>query len=328
MQQNVIVPQLEQEEEPSTPASILVVDDSPTIARLLGMQLQAAGFNVRTARDGEEALAAAREVCPDLMLVDVMMPGMDGFELTRALRRDTRTTSTHIIVITGRGMSTDKLEGLASGADDYIVKPFDAAELLARIRGVLRRAKELRSQSPLTGLPGNSRIQEELERRLQAADQFAILHCDLDNFKAFNDHYGFSRGDDAIKMTSRLIQGISLALGGRETFVGHVGGDDFVVMAPSGLATEIADEILSRFDGEAPALYDVEDRERGYIEAPNRRGLVERYPMLAISIGIMCTGNRIHPYTHHAEAVAVATEMKEVAKRTTGSSWAIDRRRD
>jgi len=133
--------------------SVLVVDDDPFIARLLEIELKAAGYDVRVANDGEQALGLAREVCPELVLADVMMPNMDGFELTRRLRQDPRTATVSIIMLTARGLSADKLEGFAIGADDYIVKPFDTPELLARIRGVLRRAKEMRAQSPLTSTP-------------------------------------------------------------------------------------------------------------------------------------------------------------------------------
>ena len=143
--------------------SLLVADDDPFIARLLEIELRAAGYDVRVASDGVEAFDLAQERSPDLVLADVMMPNMDGFELTRRLRQDPRTATVSIIMLTARGLSADKLEGFAIGADDYIVKPFDTPELLARIRGVLRRAKEMRAQSPLTGLPGNVRIEEEID---------------------------------------------------------------------------------------------------------------------------------------------------------------------
>src|SRR5918995_2034269 len=208
--------------------SVLVVDDDPFIGRLLEIELKASGYDVRVASDGARALEMARENCPELVLADVMMPNMDGFELTRQLRRDSRTTSVSVIMLTTRGLSEDKLQGFAAGADDYIVKPFDTPELLARIRGVLRRAKEMRQQSPLTGLPGNVRIEEEIELRVQKGAEFAILYADLDHFKAFNDHYGFLRGDQAIQVTARLIQATASERGGPHTFVGHIGGDDFV----------------------------------------------------------------------------------------------------
>lgn len=304
--------------------SLLVADDDPFIARLLEIELRAAGYDVRVASDGNEALELAQERSPDLVLADVMMPNMDGFELTRRLRQDSRTATVSIIMLTARGLSADKLEGFAIGADDYIVKPFDTPELLARIRGVLRRAKEMRAQSPLTGLPGNVRIEEEIDDLVERGEEFALLYADLDHFKAYNDHYGFMRGDQAIQTTAGLIEEVSREVTGGDAFVGHVGGDDFVLIVPPDRATDAAEAIVARFDREVPALYDPDDRERGYVEVANRRGELQRFPLLSISIGIASTERRA--YAHYAEAVAIATEMKAYTKATAGSSWAIDRR--
>ena len=185
--------------------SLLVVDDDPFIARLLEIELKAAGYDVRVASDGEQALTAAQERPPQLVLADVMMPNMDGFELTRRLRQDPRTATVSVIMLTARGLSADKLEGFAIGADDYIVKPFDTPELLARIRGVLNRASDTRSLSPMTGLAGNVAIEDEIEGRVARSEPFAVLYVDLDRFKSYNDRYGFLRGDDAIRETARVI---------------------------------------------------------------------------------------------------------------------------
>ncbi len=312
------------ESEAAGGESLLVADDDPFIARLLEIELRAAGYDVRVASDGNQALELAQVRAPDLVLADVMMPNMDGFELTRRLRQDPRTATVSIIMLTARGLSADKLEGFAIGADDYIVKPFDTPELLARIRGVLRRAKEMRAQSPLTGLPGNVRIEEEIDGLVERGTEFALLYADLDHFKAYNDHYGFMRGDQAIQATSSLLEDVSREVTGSDAFVGHVGGDDFVLIVSPDKAEEVANAIVARFDGQVPELYDPEDRERGYVEVANRRGELQRFPLLAISIGIATTERRA--YAHYAEAVAVATEMKSFTKATAGSSWAIDRR--
>jgi diguanylate cyclase (GGDEF)-like protein len=303
---------------------VLVVDDDPFIARLLEIELRAAGYDVRLASDGLEALERIGDWLPDLVLADVMMPNMDGFELTRRLRQDSRTATVSVIMLTARGLSADKLEGFSVGADDYIVKPFDTPELLARIRGVLRRAREMRAVSPLTGLPGNVRIESEIEGRVKAGEMFAILYVDLDHFKSFNDHYGFMRGDQVIQWTARLLQDVALDVGGASTFVGHVGGDDFVVVCQADLSEAIADEIIRRFDAKAADQYDDADRMAGFIEVTNRRGEIQKFPFVSVSIGIASTAQR--SFSHYAEVVAVATEMKSFTKGTAGSSWAVDRR--
>jgi DNA-binding response OmpR family regulator len=185
---------------------ILVVDDDPDIARFVEVNLRSAGYDVAVAGDGEEALEKAGDMRPDLVLLDVMMPRIDGFEVAQRLRKNPQTANTSIIMLTAKALSADKVTGLQAGADDYIIKPFDPIELLARVKGTLRRAKEMRNLSPLTGLPGNIRIQEEIERQVRDGRPFAVLYCDLDHFKTYNDQKGFVRGDRLIQSTAKLIQ--------------------------------------------------------------------------------------------------------------------------
>ena len=304
--------------------TVLVVDDDPDVARFVEVNLRSAGYDVTVAADGEEAIERALDIRPDLVLLDVMMPKLDGFEVAQRLRRDPRTSSSSIIMLTAKALSADKVLGLSSGADDYIIKPFDPVELLARVKGTLRRAREMRALSPLTGLPGNIRIQEEI-RRLVAEDQrFAILYADLDHFKAYNDHYGFVRGDRAIQLLARLSTEVAADVVGPAGFVGHVGGDDFIMIAPADVAEEAAGELCRRFDDCAMLLYDRLDAERGYIEVEDRQGNATRYTILTLSVGVASTARR--RFAHYGEAVSVATEMKQVAKREPASSFAVDRR--
>jgi diguanylate cyclase (GGDEF)-like protein len=308
----------------SVAEQILVVDDDPDIARFVEVNLRSAGYDVSVASDGEEALDRASELRPDLVLLDVMMPRIDGFEVAQRLRRNPQTANTSIIMLTAKALSTDKVLGLTAGADDYIIKPFDPIELLARVKGTLRRAREMRNLSPLTGLPGNIRIQEEIERMVQDGRDFAVLYCDLDNFKAYNDHRGFVQGDRLIQATARVIQDAVMEFTGPEGFVGHVGGDDFVAIVAPGAAEETAIRIVERFDGGVGEFYEPGDLEHGYVEVEDRRGDMQKIPLVSISIGVATTDRR--QFSHYVEAVNVATEMKQYAKRQAGSSFALDRR--
>jgi diguanylate cyclase (GGDEF)-like protein len=300
---------------------VLVVEDSPTIAQLVAAKLRSGGYEPTIVDSGERALQSAREDAPDLILCDVVMPGMDGYELTRLLRRDPRTAGASIIMLTALG---NVMEGLDAGADDYVVKPFNDIELLARIKSVLRRNKDLRAISPLTGLPGNFRIHEEIERRIRSNEEFAVLYADIDNFKPYNDYYGFSRGDEVLRLTAHIIQDVALAKDDGGVFVGHVGGDDFIAVSPADRAEAIAEEIVDRFDREARRLYEPRDAVRGYIEIENRMGELQRFEVVSISVGIATTS--VRTFTHYAEATAVASEMKSFTKKSAGSSWAVDRR--
>jgi diguanylate cyclase (GGDEF)-like protein len=306
------------------PETILVVDDDPDIARFVEVNLRSAGYEVAVAGDGEEALEKASALRPDLVLLDVMMPRIDGFEVAARLRKNPQTANTSIIMLTAKALSADKVTGLQSGADDYIIKPFDPIELLARVKGTLRRAKEMRNLSPLTGLPGNIRIQEEIERQVRDARPFAVLYCDLDNFKTYNDQKGFVRGDRVIQSTARTIQDAVVEFAGAESFVGHVGGDDFVAVVPTEVAEDIAKRICERFDGSLAEFYEAEEIAKGSVRMEDRKGVIQDNPHVAVSIGIATTARRA--FAHYGEAVAVATEMKQFAKRDGGSSYAVDRR--
>ncbi|MGH2527418.1 MAG: GGDEF domain-containing response regulator [Actinomycetota bacterium] len=307
------------------PETILVVDDDPDIARFVEVNLRSAGYDVSVASDGEQALEKAAALRPDLVLLDVMMPRIDGFEVAQRLRRNPQTASTSIIMLTAKALSTDKVLGLTAGADDYIIKPFDPIELLARVKGTLRRAKEMRNLSPLTGLPGNIRIQEEIERNVRDDRPFAVVYSDLDNFKAYNDEKGFVRGDRLIQATARIIQDAVVEFAGTDGFVGHVGGDDFVAVVPPESAEDIAKRIVERFDGDIHEFYEREDIKRGYIEVEDRKGVMQKLPLAGISVGIATT--EVRRFEHYGEAVAVATEMKQFAKREPRSWYAIDRRK-
>jgi diguanylate cyclase (GGDEF)-like protein len=258
------------------------------------------------------------------VLLDVMMPRIDGFEVAQRLRKNPQTANTSIIMLTAKALSADKVTGLQSGADDYIIKPFDPIELLARVKGTLRRAKEMRNLSPLTGLPGNIRIQEEIERQVRDDRPFAVLYSDLDNFKTYNDQKGFVRGDRLIQATARIIQDAVVEFGGAESFVGHVGGDDFVAVVPPDVAEDVAKRICERFTEQLAEFYDAEDLQRGHVRMEDRKGIMQDIPLVAVSVGIASTSRR--GFAHYGEAVAVATEMKQFAKRDAGSSYAVDRR--
>ncbi|MDX1657871.1 MAG: response regulator [Nitriliruptorales bacterium] len=305
---------------------VLVVDDDPDVRVFLEVTLDVAGYELSFATNGEEAVQVAIEGQPDLVLMDVMMPHVDGLEALRRLRLDGRVSHIPVILVTAKAQGVDKVEGLAAGADDYVTKPFDPQELVARVEATLRRSQQMRTVSPLTGLPGNARIEQELARRIDASEKFAMLYADLNQFKAYNDHYGFMRGDDVIRGLAEVIVEVVSKHGGGDTFVGHIGGDDFIVVTAADEYEPIAQQICERFDALAPEFYDPEDLRAGHIEVEDRQGNVKRFGLVSVSIGI--AHNLRREFTHQSQPVAVATEMKTYAKQASGgmSNWAVDRR--
>jgi len=303
---------------------ILVVDDDPDILQYVKMNLEREGFETETASNGIEALQVARQSPPALVLMDVMMPGMDGLTALRHLRNDPTTSSVPVVMLTARALAKDRVKGLDLGADDYITKPFAVEELVARVGTVIRRAQQMRDVSPLTGLPGNFRIAAELENRIQARTPIAVVYGDLDNFKAFNDHYGFMRGDAVIKYTATTLMEASGVCGDPDSFVGHVGGDDFIAVMDPELVEVFCTNVIGTFDDGILDFYDTADALQGYIEVTDRRGERHAFPIVSFSMGVVT--NQYRAIASEWEASAIASEMKEFAKRQPGSTYSIDRR--
>lgn len=304
---------------------ILVADDDEDILRFVEVNLRLEGFEVATALDGEAALDAAYEMLPDLMLLDVMMPNIDGFEVCQKLRNDPRTKNLSVIMLTAKSLSADKVVGLTAGADDYIIKPFDPVELVARVKSAIRRSREMRAINPLTQLPGNVQIQEEVATSVEKGDPFALMYMDLNDFKAYNDYYGFARGDEVIKLLAKCAGQAVQETAGPDAFLGHIGGDDLVAIVHPDKAEAAAQSLIDYWDDAIPSLYEPEDIERGYIEVADRRKEVHHYPPMTVAIGI--ASNRQRAIESHWEAAEIATEMKTFAKSQGRSAYAMDRRR-
>ena len=304
---------------------VLVVDDDEQITRLVKRVLERAGFDCVPVNDGHAAHDVAVEFRPDIILLDLMLGDTTGDQILAEIRGDFRTRLIPIVFLTVRGSLKDKVEHLLAGADDYVTKPFIAEELVARLRAVMSRTTTTRDLNPLTGMSGNSDILREISRRLSQSVRFACLYPDIDAFKSYNDHYGFLRGDDVIKTLATIILEVLEENYSQQHFAGHVGGDDFVILTEPSLAESIASEVTKRFDAAVPALYDVQDRERGWIESEERTGNKLRTPLVSVSIGIVIA--EPGSYTSAAALASRAAEVKGVAKRMPGSKWVLDRRR-
>ncbi len=304
---------------------VLVVDDDEQMLKLLKRVLERAGFECVAIGDGHMAHDAAVDWRPDIIVLDLMLGATTGEEILLELRKDFRTRLIPVVFLTVRSSLKDKVDHLLKGADDYVTKPFIPEELVARLRAVITRATTTRELNPLTGMSGNSDILREITQRLVAHERFAVLYPDIDAFKSYNDHYGFVRGDDVIKTLSTIIFEVLEEKPNRRHFAGHVGGDDFVILAEPQFAEPIADEITRRFDAAVPALYDLIDRERGWIEYEERNGNKIRAEFVSVSIGVVIA--EPGSYSSAAALAARAAEVKGVAKRMPGSKWVLDRRR-
>jgi diguanylate cyclase (GGDEF)-like protein len=304
---------------------VLVADDDHNLRQLLMEALPRHKFEVYQAADGNETWDTIKNLRPDIVLLDVMMPGMDGHEICRLMRENPQTRSIPVIMLTARAQLKDKLDGIEAGADDYITKPFDPMELQARIEMHLRRYLRDSDMSPITELPGNKAIEQALVERISSDRKFALLYVDLDDFKAFNDYYGFTAGSEVIRMTGDILaEAIQLHSSG-DDFLGHVGGDDFVVLTPVGTAEDVSKDIIRLFDEAIRNHYNPEDLAKGYIVSIDRRGYVMKFPVMTISISIV--HNEYRQLTDPAQIGRIAAELKKYAKDLEGSVYVFDRRK-
>jgi diguanylate cyclase (GGDEF)-like protein len=307
------------------PDQILIVEDDPNIRTILKLQLEGAKYEVLAAEDGRIALEILATSSPDLILLDVMMPNMDGFTTCHHIRSDRRHAHVPIIFLTAKSESQSRIIGLEEGANDYIAKPYDREELLLRVQNLIAWGRAQRHSNPLTGLPGNPSIEAELNGRLGNGAEFAFLYVDLDNFKAFNDYYSYMAGDGVIMLIAKILQEVVAERGGPGDFVGHVGGDDFVVISVPERAGTIADEVVARFDTQILNHYRPEDRERGTVVVANRQGDSEEFPLVSVTIALVESGR--HDIQHMAKLNDLVAELKHVGKQHKGSVVVRDRRR-
>ncbi len=301
---------------------ILVVDDDPAIRAVCNEILSNHGYEVQEAGSCAEAVQAVRERRPDLLLVDVQLPDGDGFGLLESLAEERSLDRFAAVFVSALGQPADKVRGLRLGAADYLVKPFDAMELVARVDAVLRRKETALAASPLTRLPSGKAIEAEVERRLAARAPFVLCYLDLDDFKAYNDHYGYAKADGVLVQVGDLLRQVVGEAGGPSAFVGHVGGDDFVLVTEEDRADEMCRRAIAGFDRLIPLYYDREDRARGYIEAEDRFGIRRRFPMMSVSVvSVWAPPGR---FEHHADLARAAADMKKRAKAIPGSIYLRD----
>jgi len=303
---------------------ILIIDDDPDIRDVLDLSLSE-HYNISAACNGKEGLEMVKIKNPDLIITDYNMPVMNGPEFCRQLRRDILLRHLPIIMLTGKGETKDMVMGIESGADDYLIKPFEPETLLARIRMILKRTTRSLDANPLTHLPGNSSIMEEFQNYIDADKPFAVGYADLDKFKVYNDKYGFEHGDEIIRSLARILIDATQQFCGENAFVGHVGGDDFVFISSDDKADAISQYVVDAFDKISPSFYNDEDRQAGFIMGVDRQGNAIKAGLVSVSIGIV--SNVHQKITHVAQIGELGAELKKYAKSVGKSNFQRDHRK-
>lgn len=264
---------------------------------------------------------------PSLIIINEESINEDVLELCEKIRKNEDNSITPIIVITADDSKEHKIDILERSVEYVISKKEIKDYLYYIIKNLSRLLTVNRTVSPLTGLPGNLPIQTELKKRLLKKEPFVVLYIDLDNFKAYNDVYGFLKGDEIIELTAKIITKHIHALESTDAFVGHIGGDDFVAITNDDIDYEaICQDIIAEFDVEVLKLFNDTDIERKYIEVQNRKGVMEQFPLTSISIGVVVADAK--RFSNTLEIGEVGAQVKHLSKTTMGSSYAIDRREE
>jgi diguanylate cyclase (GGDEF)-like protein len=289
---------------------IVVAEDDDAIAHLVAAALGDAGFLCLRAHDGDEAISLARREAPDLLILDVMMPHTDGLEVAKRLKADVLASRIPILMLTSLSAVDDRVKGLEAGADDYLSKPFDLRELNARVRALIRSAKRERDRNPTTNLPGSTAVEDHVNLLLKQKTACALLYLDVEHFEAYADAYGFRKADDLVAELGGLVLERARAYGGGSAFVGHVGGDDFVIVVGAEEAEELAQDLVEAFDARIPRWYQHADT-----------GPQQTAKRMTLSIAVV---RAPQPGAETADDLArVLAQAKRASRKHEGSNYVI-----
>ena len=298
-----------------TKGRILVVEDDFDISNMLRIYFSGQDYEVSVAPRGGDALALTRQNLPHLIVLDIMLPDMDGYAVCRELRTTTRTSHIPIIFLTQKDERSDKIAGLELGADDYITKPFDIEELKLRVQTAISRSQRQNLSDPRSGLPSSHLIEEQL-RLLMRMPGWAFVDVRLNNYEPFKEVYGFVAGDDVLRFTAVLMSEVVDDLGTPNDFLGHPGGDNFIIITTPAAVAGIRDRLVKRFDEEIQTHYSFIDRDRGYIIARGEDGAEHKIPLMTLDAGFVSSDT--HTFSDIREITEIAAEDRR--RRHEGSA--------
>lgn len=294
-------------------ARLLVVEDDPDISNMLDMYFKSQGYDVDLALRGEIALDKTRQILPHLIVLDIMLPDIDGYEVCRRMRSNPRTSHIPVIFLTQKDERSDKLQGLELGADDYITKPFDIEELRLRVQNAIARAERESLTDAQSGLPSGKLIEDQLRKVIREKD-WALMDVQIRNFDPFKEVYGFIAATDALRFTAMLMGEVLDEVGSETDFVGHAGGNNFVIITRQDSTKAIAKAIKKKFTESIQTHYTFLDRQQGYMMAHDSQDLEVKYPFMHLAIGI------VSPQTHQFSDIREITELAAEARRSETAS--------
>jgi len=273
---------------------------------------------------GRGAIEVLFNELPDLLIVDHDLPDMPGLDVVNLVKSENVYRQLPVILAIREKTLETMSDWCTAEVDDVIILPFTPARVKVRVFLTLARASRAFDTNPLSKLPGNTSIIQRIQEMIERQEDFALAYADLDYFKSFNDKYGFSRGDEVLMMTARVIVNTIRGFAGVRSFVGHIGGDDFVFMLPPDKVELACQRVVENFDSIIPHFYDEDDRARGFIQSTDREGNMRTFPLMAISIAVVFNiGGRLK---HYGEASQIAMTLKKKAKENPKSTYVLDMR--
>ncbi|HUF26310.1 MAG TPA: diguanylate cyclase [Gemmatimonadaceae bacterium] len=309
----------------SSTTAIQFAPDDFALPEAIRAWLNAQALRPLVLRTGDELMGVARRGRPRLAVFDARANGSETLASLRRLKRDSFTGIVPSVALTAPDLPAIE-RAFEAGADEVLPTGMDEREMVVRLEVLLRRSDRDTTVHPSTRLPGAVAIEMEISRLLANDARFAVCYADLDHFKEFNDRYSYHEGDRVIRILARILHDVVTGVCPEDSFVGHIGGDDFIFIVPMRAVTEACGEIVAIFDALAPYQYSEQDRRAGYFFGKDRRGQLHRVPLMTLSIGVV-TNERRH-FTHAAQVSELATEMKSYAKTLPGSVFTVDRRHD
>jgi len=308
------------------PQRVMCVTPDDGLAELMRSLWPAGQIELMRFSKGRAAIDNLFNDPPDMLIVDDRLADMPGGELVALVKSENVYRQLPVIYAVGPEALDGGVAWAETEIDELIIRPVTPSEIRARILLTLARASRSLDSNPLSKLPGNTSIIHRIQELIDRQDDFALAYCDLDHFKSFNDKYGFSRGDEVLMMSARIIVNTIRGVGGAKSFVGHVGGDDFVFILPADKVEEACKRVVAAFDSIVPNFYDPADRKRGYIQSTDREGNMRTFPLMAVSIAVVFnTGGRLK---HYGEASQIAMTLKKKAKENPKSCYVLDRRQN
>ncbi len=289
-------------------ARILVVEDDLDISNMLNIYFKSQGYDVDLALRGEVALEKTRLTLPHLIVLDIMLPDIDGYEVCRRLRSNTRTSHIPVIFLTQKDERSDKLQGLELGADDYITKPFDIEELRLRVQNAIARAERESLTDAHSGLPSGKLIEDQM-RKVMREKTWALMDIQVKNFEPFKEVYGFIAANDVLRFTAMLMGEILDEVGNETDFIGHAGGNNFVIITNQGSTDNIAGSLKRKFRESIQTHYTFMDRQQGYFTSLDAQGDTLKHQFMTLTIGV------VSPKTHKFSDIREITELAAEARR-------------